>query len=77
MKKQILMIVLLISGATAFGGTLKKKLATHNEKIQMMKQKARSGESADVNNQCVDCNSACRECGSSCSGCTQHTCKSE
>ncbi len=60
MNKQILMVALLISGATTFGATLKEKLAANSEKIQTMKQKVRAGISIHAQ---AHCGPDCRGCG--------------
>jgi hypothetical protein len=71
MNKQLLMIAFLMSAATAFGATLKEKLATHNETIETIKQKARAGEILAAQDDCKgsgsgsgsgDCNSSCTAC---------------
>jgi hypothetical protein len=56
MNKYLLVIALLASGVTASAATLKEKLAMHSQKIQAMKQKARSGASVHAQERCgVDC----------------------
>lgn len=52
MNKRMFMVALLISGATAFGATLKEKLAAHSDNIQTMKKNVRAGISIHAQEEC-------------------------